>query len=383
MTIERLQIALIFMGLILVPFLSYGELLSLFSGTLTGQTENLSGLIKVTKDLNFLLLIFLGFIGYLISTKLKYKSLIYLGAIILATVPAIILSLQNQFIYTASGLRWLIPVILPFFIYKVVDKPLVKKITKYLIILFLLHFCIQILQAFFASGWYGRSSLGINLRNPGLFLIPNTGSFFTIISLYFILYFSSLNEQKKMYLVLLSTVSIFLTMSGTGFIVLLIFLLIYYAKLRFIKFLPLLLPAIMSLGFVFISFLTSRGGNYLEVSGGGRLSIFINCFTNSSFFSNLFGYGTNTAVIVADGYIVDSTFSSLIVNLGYSGFFIFILLFFVAFFYSILYKIKPLFTLLIIVFLYSGTTIIFEVYPVNLLLAILVAFFIKSRSFRV
>lgn len=70
--------------------------------------------------------------------------------------------------------------------------------------------------------------------------------------------------------------------------------------------------------------------------------------------------------------MLDSTFDSLIVNLGY----------FVFSVYSILYKSEPLFALLIIVLLYSVTTIIFEVYPVNLFLAILVIFFIKGGSCR-
>ena len=381
MTIRDLQSSLIFSGLIIVPFLTYGELVGLFSGTLPGQGQNLTGWFKASKDLIFMLLIFLGCAGYLLSNKVKYKSLIYLLVVLLATAPSIILSLQNQFIYTASGLRWLIPVILPFFIYSVVDEALVKKIAKYLIVLLILHFCVQVLQAFYASSWYGVSSMGINLRNPGLFLIPNTASFFTIISLYFILYFADVNKLKKMFLVMVSIASVFLTMSGTGIVVLFILLLIYYFQFKFIKFFPLILPAVIGLGFVFISILlSSRTEEYLSVSGGVRLSILTNSFNNTSFFSDIFGYGTNTAIIMANGLFVDSTFASLVVNLGYFGFFIFMCLFLAVGVYSILNKFEPLFALLVIVFLYSGTNIIFEVYPVSLLLAILVAFFMKRRA---
>ena len=185
-----------------------------------------------------------------------------------------------------------------------------------------------------------------------------------------------------MFLIIISTASVFLTMSGAGVVVLLTLLLIYYFQFKkFIKFFPLILPAVIGLGFVFISILlSSRTEEYLSVSGGVRLSILTNSFNNTSFFSDIFGYGTNTAIIMANGLFVDSTFASLVVNLGYFGFFIFMCLFLAVGVYSILNKFEPLFALLVIVFLYSGTNIIFEVYPVSLLLAILVAFFMKRRA---
>lgn len=230
---------------------------------------------------------------------------------------------------------------------------------------------------FFASSWYGTSAFGLNLRNPGLFLIPNTGAFFSIVSLYTSLFISDFTKKKKFFIILISTISVFLTLSGTGLIVFLCVLFFYFATKEMMKWYLLIVPFGIIFIYFFVIFLSSRDANYIEQSGGTRLSIFMENFMKSDVVSTNFGFGTNTAVMLGKGEIMDSTFASLIVNLGYFGFFAVVFLFFLLISYSIIFRNKSLFVFFVVFTLFSFTTIISEVYPVNLIMAVLVVYFMR------
>ena len=229
MSLESLQRFLILLGLVLVPFISIGELLALFTGNLISQTSNLTGGFKFSKDAIFILLILLGILNLLVKDKLNQKALLYFSLFLFIIIPSLLLSLESEIIYLAAGIRWIIPVILPVFLFYAVDENLIVKISKYVFFLLLVHFIMQILQLLFAGSWFGTSAFGFNLRNPGLFLIPNTGAFFTIVCLYFSLFISDFSGSKKVFIIIISSLSVFLTLSGTGLIVLLFVLFLYYA----------------------------------------------------------------------------------------------------------------------------------------------------------
>ena len=129
---------------------------------------------------------------------------------------------------------------------------------------------------------------------------------------------------------------------------------------------------------LFVSFLQTRDANYVEVSGGTRLSIFTKSLVESNLFSSDFGLGTNSAVLLGKGEIMDSTFASLVVNLGYIGLFLILGLIFLFLLYSVVAGYKSLFVFISIYTLFAFTTIIFEVYPVNLLMAVLLVYFMKT-----
>ena len=384
MNINSIQRRLILLGLLLVPFLSLGELINLFNGTIIGQDEyafgNATGIFKISKDIVLITLICFGVVNYIVTQKASLKLLFYFHLVLVGVLPSLILSVQNEIIYTAAGTRWLIPILLPFFVYKAVDISFLEKISRYLFVLLLLHFSLQILQLYLASSFYGVSSFGLNKRNPGLFFNPNTASFFTLISMYAIFTFNELTKLTRLLVIAVSISSIFLTMSGTGFIVLTLLLSIYYIRKKYVIYFPLVLPFAIAINMFFLFNLIERGENYIEMSGDTRVKIFQEVLLTASIFSSNFGHGTNAAVVVGNASIVDSTFASIVVNLGYWGFFVFIFLLLIGFSYSILIRSRPLFILLVIMTFHSATTIIYEVYPANFLSSIFLAYFIKNRN---
>jgi hypothetical protein len=382
MKIQPLQRKIITVGLLIVPFLSIGELSALFYGQLITHSENLTGLFKISKDIVFILLLSLGFVSCLSSSSLSKKVLPYLFAVAIAVIPAIIFSSGNNLISIASGLRWLMPIILPIFIFRAVNFEFVQTFILYLSFLFLLHFSVQIFQMFYSSQWFGVSKFGFNLRSPGLFLIPSTGAFFSVVVLYVILFIEKTSSRKKLIFIALGSTSVFLTVSGTGYVVLLIIIFFYFSTKAKLKDIFLFLPLLFIFLYFSISIFNSRGGaTYVKISGGSRLEILIDKFFSADFISRSFGFGTNTLVLMGDvnGSILDSTYASLLVNLGYFGFFIFIALLLLAFTYSIFGRSKSFFIFLVVFSLFAFTIIIYEAYPANLIMAVILAYFFKSK----
>jgi hypothetical protein len=124
--------------------------------------------------------------------------------------------------------------------------------------------------------------------------------------------------------------------------------------------------------------LSNRGGfNFIKNSGGPRFDIMVDRFFGADFISSSFGFGTNTFVMLGDGAVLDSTYASLLVNLGYFGFFIFIIMLLIALFYSIFTRNKSQFVFLVVFSSFAFTNIVYEVYPVNLIMAVVIVFFIK------
>lgn len=380
MNLCSIQRRLILLGLFLIPFISIGELYALFSGQLFSQSSNLTGVFKFSKDIVFMLLIFIGAIDFLIRDFLNRKALFYFLLTLIVVVPPFLFSLGNEMAITASGLRWIIPILVPVFIFRALSQDFLNSFSKYIYYLLLLHLFVQILQMFFAVSWYGTSAFGLNLRNPGLFLIPNTGAFFTVVSLYTSLFITDYTNSKKNFIVLISTVSVFLTLSGTGFVVFIFVLIFYFSRKEMIKWYLLILPFGIIFIYFFIIFLSARDDKYVETSGGTRLTIFVENFMKSDVISSNFGFGTNTAVMLGKGEIMDSTFASLIVNLGYFGFFAVLSILFILISYSIISGNKSLFVFFVVFALFSFTTIISEVYPVNLIMAVLIVNFMRVDS---
>lgn len=379
MVITSIQRKLVLLGFIIVPFISIGELFALFSGALLSQSSNITGVFKFSKDIIFILLILLGTLDYIFSNTLNKKVILYSFLTILMVLPPILLSIGSDLLFLASGLRWLIPVLLPIFLYRIITKDLLKKLSTYIFYLLLIHFLMQIFQMFFASSWYGTSAFGLNLRNPGLFLIPNTGAFFTIACLYFTLFISEYSQKKKIFVLIISALSVFLTLSGTGLVVFMFILLLNFSNIRQLKWFVLMIPFAILFVLFFVDFLSARE-NYLEESGGPRVSIFVDNFADAQIISQEFGLGTNTAVLLGKGEIMDSTFVSLVVNLGFIGFFFVVGALMVFIFFSIVSGNKPFFVFLSVFTLFSFTNIVFEVYPVNLIMAILLVYFMKQKT---
>lgn len=219
--------------------------------------------------------------------------------------------------------------------------------------------------------WFGiYDTLGFSIRNPGFFLLPNTSAFFIIIITYLVLYHFDIKEKIKIRYIFFSFLSMLLTASGTGIFVFLILNIIYFTKKIILPVFLMLSPIFLYLILIFIEYM--RGTGYISISGGTRLKILMDMFNSASLISSDFGKFTNAYVLLrGDGDIMDSTWAALLGNYGFLPSVILVLILIFLFIYSLIDLDKSKISLLIIILSFSSTTIIFEAYPMNILLAII------------
>lgn len=377
--LQKLAFWLIVVGIYLTPILSLQELLSLFTGNLTSQTTALSSVyVKGLKDVLLILLLFIGLLNFVlfhkkINRKVTFIFLLISGSVAISTF----FSINNSYIFTFSGLRWAVPVLLPFFIFPLIDLRTINKIAKALLLIFALHFLLQIVQLFFLGGWFGRNFLGLSARNPGLFLIPNTAAFFTISVFFVNIFLTEMKKNHKRLLIITSLLSVLLTASGTGFVVWIVLFIIMYLNKGLFSATPLILLFSIPIVFYAMTFALQRGDEYLAVSGGTRLDIFLGALANAGFISSQFGFGTNTAILLGEGIITDSMFASVTINLGIFGLLVFVFLL-ISFGIKALYeKSRHYLAFVIIMALFSATTIVTEAYPMNMTLAVVAAYYLR------
>jgi hypothetical protein len=382
MKIFKVQRALIYLGLMAVPFLSFGEIVALFTGSLNDQTTNLTGFIKFSKDIIIINLIVLGILYIINRSTVDRAGFLALIFLLLIITPSMVFGISNEALMFLSGVRWLAPLFLIFFIYPCINKDFYKTLSNIMAILFLLHLLLQIVQSIFMSDWYGTNALGLNSRNPGFFLIPNTGAFFSLIILYYILYLSELSIRIKFASVPLFFLSILLTLSGTGFVIFFIIVFFWLFKLKYFSYgllLSILVIPIMQFG---LEIFYNRGEDYIQISGGTRIHIFIETLERVGLYSSYFGMGTNSYVMIGSGVIMDSLYASILMNLGLLGLIFTITFITCLFIISVYLKDKSLLVFIIFIGLYSATSIIFEAYPMNLIIVLISIYFLKKYSRR-
>lgn len=361
---------LIIIGLCITPFLNYGEVLALMRGELESQVMLYTPIyIKLLKDIIMIFLILLLFLKNFKGTSIPVilATLFFITIVSINIFTSTIAGYDSYIIY---GLRWSYPLMIIFLGYKIIDKKhFDMKFDFFLGLILSLHFLLQIFQLFSGITWFGVIE-GYSVRNSGIFLLPNTAAFFSVIVLYWFMYEFNGNRFIKISFILLCIISIFLTGSGTGVVVASILVLIY-----------LIPKKCMLLGFPILSmasipglFLVSyfRGEYYIEVSGGTRLQNFKDVLSDVGLFSQNFGYYTNVAILMDKGdMIVDSTFGSILGNLGLIVFIVVVVFLLYLAFKAYLQLNKTKLSFVTIVSLFSLTTIILEAYPMNLLLSLI------------
>jgi hypothetical protein len=372
-------------ALFLTPVFSLWEIIALFQGNLSNQTSNLTpAYIKILKDLLIVVIFFLSFISYCKRKKIPRLNYIYFIFIII--LISIFLTYCDVGMTPAilAGIRWAFPLIFFFAVYHVVDEKFQKRISSILIVLFFCALFLQILEMFFMSHWYGVTSYGLSKRNPGFFLIPSTMALFSSITLYYTVYYCSNKFLRILLIYLLVPLSIFLTGSGTGILILLaISLAFFYQKIKKKFFALLLITNSIPLAIFFLPIISGRSDIFWSLQM--RLKVFFSILGFDNFFiSNSFGYGTNSAVILSHSlnlgkkaFVADSLFTSLVANIGVVG-----LLIFLVFLFR-LYKPSLRHNQFFIIFLFSMvSSISFEVFPLNYLIMINLVYFMKFESKR-
>ena len=375
--------SLIVMGILLTPILCIGDISGLFLGTITNQSTTLTPLyIKALKDLVFWLIIIFSLV-HILKSKTAHKSIFFYFFSLGGVLVLFLLSMNNNALIAFAGLRWILPLFLSFLLIPYIDEDLLKKIARFMPLLFAIHFILQIIQLFFMSKWYGLNSFGLAGRTPGMFFIPGTAGFFNILVLFFV-YFYIYKKSIRRIMFPLLFVSSYLTMSGTAMIVYIafVFLVIGKRKWRNLKLL-IGLPILALSSFFTLEILTNRIG-ILEESFGIRLKIFSDLLTETPFFTSNFGAGTSTGFLLFSQVSTrrtelitgDSTYASIISNLGLFGFIIFCFVFLLWLVFAIKINDLNLWAFTIIYSLYAATNSVLEAFPMNLLFAVLLAYHI-------
>ena len=377
---------IILLVLILTPLFSFQESISLiFGGIVNNSTTLTSSYIKGIKDFSFILIILISTILIIKKFSINRILLSFLfTSLIIIILPAFYF--HDDIIIFLSGIRWLMPFILALFLINNINQELLYSIGKVLFYLFIVHFILQIFQLFFAGSYFGLNTFGLSIRNPGIFFIPSTAASFTILVLFFSKYYMDKKLVKK--LIFLIPISIFLTASGTGIAVYIIFLFMFYLKKPYLPLTPLVLIFIGVILIFSLDTLSGRAG-LMEKSLGTRLIIFRNVLNDGSLLSNNFGYGTSTGLLITNKYgldfeiaIFDSWYATAIVNLGLLNSLIIFILILFLFIYLSFYKRKEQLLFFIIYLLIGTTTVFTESYPINLLFAILLAYYLRGKSYK-
>jgi hypothetical protein len=375
---EKLVLSL----LLLTPIFSIGEVYLLISGGLSSQSVAVTPVyIKALKDILLVVIIMTFFMVLLVRRSVSSRFLILMSLMLFPLLFSVFSSLGNSYLMLLAGFRWFIFFILLVLCYEMYKDGFAQALISCVRWLFYIHIFAQLLEMFIGSHWYGANAFGMALRSPGIFLVPSSGAIFSIVC-YLIL--SNTNLARHRYSdFFLVWFSVWATLSGTGLIIL--------ATLTFFQLLRLRLDfysAVIALGFLgFFSLLfldqilsfIGRGDDYLGVSGGTRLTIFLDGLMSVWLFSDKFGLATNTGVLLMNslggggGMIADSMYASVLINLGWFGLASYILFCIGGLASALIKKDDMLFSCYLVFVLVSATSIVAELFPVNLLLAMLLA----------
>lgn len=341
---------------------------------------------KAPKDILLILLLFLSIL-YFFKQK-KHPVKLYICIIFLISFALISIILSNHFTIILAGIRWMLPLFLSLFLYNLVDFEFVKKVSNILFCLLILNIILQICEMFFMPPFWGHNFLGLSGRLPGFFVHPSSSGTFSAFCCFFTAYFFT--GKKRKLGIALSALGIFLSMSSTSIMLVAILIAIpFYFKSKLKPLIIILIPLMILAVVVNLDTLTGRGEGDSELSGTTRLLILKDFVDSSEIISTHFGVGTNSAVNLLEdstnsdkAFIVDSLYTSVLVNLGS--------VFFCLFIFFNIYLITRAFEIgnndlsfisFVIICVVAGIPVITaELFPISLLITILIAFYTKKYN---
>ena len=385
-TLKELIVNIIILMIILTPIFNLGEVLNLFIQITQNIKDNITPIyIKVIKDFLIIVLVLLLIKFHYYNLKINNNEKIFLLFILLSIPSTIYMYLTNKMIFL-SGIRWSLPLLLTILLIRFDSIIIFNQVSKTLKIILVFHFIIQIIQ-FFTLELFGVNFMGLSLRNPGIFLIPNTAGAFSIFSLIYMLYASKYNLISK-WIKLLLILSTLLSGSSTAILILFFIIFINYFR-KYIVLLPIFVVVPLLFGYQLLELM--RPGVFNE-SLMPRINLLFDNFINSGIIIGDFGAATNTAVsfvnvLESSGNVIsaDSFWGGLPVNLGLLLFLTFFSLNLLLIFISFLDKKVENLILFASIFLFSFTSSLLESYPVNIIISILLAHTFsnlkKERSF--
>ncbi|MDB9998291.1 hypothetical protein OAE14_00105 [Alphaproteobacteria bacterium] len=336
------------------------------------------------------------------SNRLSYNEIIALPILTAILIFAVLITPDINIWQFMAGFRWFLPFFLFITIISMNDKDLLRQLTHVLFVIMAMNLMMQLWQlGNITSGWWGWVTIegtGFSVRNPGFFPLPATSAMFICFStLFTFLVFKGL--KTRLILGFLCLVSVFLTMSGTGFCVALIIL----GTLLVGNYWRILLPVIVPTSYVLTQNIISsfRGSNYFGSSLGTRQKVFFNTLEEkttlySSFdvtlidwlFSANFGLGTNAAILLKNNLGIDiiaiatdSFITQLVVNLGGFSLMIYLILMTSATLLAYISGAKVTVLWLFAIGIFSVTVSITEAFPMFLLVFVALTYSIKNGDF--
>jgi len=330
--------------------------------------------VKVLKDLMMCIIVLLAFAD---SFSRKKVAFIFPVFYLIALNLLLVCLYAQNILLMMVGIRWILPFFLILFLFPYVNEEFIGKVCNVLYGLFIVHVTFQCLELFLMPPVQGINAFGLSSRTPGLFVYPNTGGFFTIICFFSFYFF-----KRKRLFVLLTLLSLALVMSSAAsfmFILICFFLCFYHSK--YFSLFIWLLPLLSLFVFNNLDAITGRSEGDTTLSGGIRLDIFLENFMEADVIPKTFGTATNTAMMMKldNGFIADVTYTSILVNMGIVFFVFSIGLIFYGLIYAFFNKKLDLILFLLIYTLYGFSTIVSEIFPMNLLMAVYGAYFIKRE----
>lgn len=351
---------------------NYFDIVAILDGANLNLTSYEGPIIfKVLKDIIYLsILVFVLWIA--VRTRrwpVSTPSLLF-GLVML--ISFVISAVLNDLTIAAIGLRWATP-----FVIFLVQRDLAARVnprrgTFWLLCGMLACLSAQIYELFNMPPIYGEILGGWPARTPGFFLAPNSTAFFACSSCACISVFAHAQHRIRVTAACLALTICLLAQSGTG-IVTATMLLIWIAKGRFTPHSMGFAAFIGAMIFLNLDVITMRD-DYVAESGGNRVSIFIDTLSVALTSIGNFGIYTNAGTLQESAFAIDFAADSLWASwFGNFGVLAPIQLFLVAIFVvqdMSVVNWRAALPCVLVFLLFSMTTIIFEAFPMNLLLGI-------------
>lgn len=326
--------------------------------------------LKIGKDICYFLVmvsVLINFKKFKAGSSFGIASLIF-GLVIFMVMISIYF---NGLVVALIGFRWT----LPFLIFLVIgdwSQKIDKDFFVALIFISLIGcFAFQLVQLFIMPPVFGEIFFGLAARTPGYFVAPNSAAFYgcSCAALVFVAK-GRVGKMTITSLVVALLVSA-LAQSGTGLIVasLLIFWYFIYPNLSVFVVVALLLGLVILFN---LNLLTGRE-DYVEISGGGRIEVLHGILYESMGSMASFGKYTNAANLTSgnpEGQLaVDSLVAAWIGNFGLLWPLATILV--ACFIIKNIHQFdKKVFGPVLVFVLFSMTTIVFEAFPMNIILVL-------------
>jgi len=401
---------LLLLSIGLIPLWHIGELINIITTT---KGINQAAIyspwsLVIIKNLLVPAMVLVSFLIYCLkSNRLSYNEIKVLSILTAILIYAVLITPDMDIWQLMAGFRWFLPFFLFIIIISMNDKGLLRQLAYVSFGIMAMNLMLQFWQiGNIPSSWWGWwGSIGetrLSTRNPGFFPLPVTSAMFTCFST--LLIFLVVKDFKmRLSLGVFCLVSVFLTMSGTGFCVALIILGTLLARKYWRILLPVIVPTSYVLTKIIISFF--RGSHYFAQSLGTRQTVssrnseetdllnFIAMWLDGSklidwLFSANFGLGTNGAVLLKNNLGIDiiaiatdSFLTQLVVNLGGFSLMIYLILMTIATLLAYISGSKVTVLWLFAIGIFSVTATITEAFPMFLLIIVAITYSIKNGDF--